>query len=78
MNIGVTHRHQSSQSMIYRSRTSETVQILVTEFLDAVEAKRNVTAEAADISYRKSSIKPPGGLFNFWHSRGGLIREGAY
>ena len=25
--------------------------------------------------YRKSSIKPPGGLFNFQPSRGGLIRE---
>ena len=27
-------------------------------------------------SYRKSSIKPMGGLINFGHSRGGLIREG--
>ena len=26
--------------------------------------------------YRKSSIKPPGGLFNFGPSRGGLNREG--
>ena len=26
--------------------------------------------------YRKSFIKPPGGLFNFRPSRGGLIREG--
>ena len=29
--------------------------------------------------YRKSSIKPPGGLFNFGPSRGGgLIREGGF
>ena len=27
-------------------------------------------------TYRKSSIKPPGGLFNFGPSRGGLNREG--
>ena len=26
--------------------------------------------------YRKCSINPPGGLFNFGPSRGGLIREG--
>ena len=32
------------------------------------------------ISYRKSSIKPPGGggLFNFGLSRRGLIERGAY
>ena len=29
------------------------------------------------ITYRKSSIKPLGGLFNFGPSRGGLIREGS-
>ena len=29
-------------------------------------------------AYRKSSIKPPGGLFNFGPSRGGLIERGAY
>ena len=28
------------------------------------------------VHYRKSTIKPQGGLFNFGHSRGGLIREG--
>ena len=28
------------------------------------------------ITYRKSSIKPPGGLFNVGRSRGGLNREG--
>ena len=29
--------------------------------------------------YRKSSIKPPGGLFNFGPSRGGgLLERGAY
>ena len=27
-------------------------------------------------NYRKSSIKPPGGLFNFRHSRGGLNGQG--
>ena len=30
-----------------------------------------------DMDYSKSSIKPPGGLFNFRHSRGGLNREGS-
>ena len=31
----------------------------------------------SNLTYRKSSIKPPGGgLFNFWPSRGGLNREG--
>ena len=27
---------------------------------------------------RKSSIKPPGGLFSFQPSRGGLLEKGAY
>ena len=34
-------------------------------------------AKRPKIPYRKSSIKPPGGLFDFRHSRGGLIREGS-
>ena len=32
--------------------------------------------EKTENTYRKSSIKPPGGLFNFGPSRGGLNREG--
>ena len=35
--------------------------------------KRN---SATIISYRKSSIKPPRGLFNFVHSSGGLLERG--
>ena len=27
-------------------------------------------------NYRKSSIRPPGGLFNFGHSREGLVERG--
>ena len=27
-------------------------------------------------NYRKGSIKPPGGLFDFVYTRGGLIRDG--
>ena len=30
------------------------------------------------LEYRKSSIKPPGGLFNFGPSRGGFNREGGF
>ena len=30
------------------------------------------------VKYRKSSINPKGGLFNFRASRGGMNREGAY
>ena len=33
-------------------------------------------ARCAFQKYRKSSVKPPGGLFNFGPSRGGLIERG--
>ena len=37
-----------------------------------------VSMIVVDRVYRKSSIEPPGGLFNFGHSRGGLLERGAH
>ena len=46
-------------------------------FNDAQQTYQQTRIET--VTYRKSSIKPPGGLFNFGSSRGGgLIERGAY
>ena len=44
-----------------------------TQYCTAIDGFWPLSKEAG---YHKSSIKSPGGLINFGHSRGGHIREG--